>query len=306
MKKLNFDFPSIKLATLEAGESETGLTLVRFPRAIPAVCDIRGGSAVVRESSSLEELNTDGVADAIVLAGGSSFGLDAASGVMKKILGERGNSTNFVDIPAVPAAIVYDFVKRSNKTLYPTREMGEQAFDMLATNSIGIGRVGAGANVRVGKYLSHLSSEQSGQGAAFASFGDIKLLCITVVNALGNVVDFNGKVRLGSLHADGSRKDMCEELLRARSAPHDRGNTTISLIVTNARMSRTDLKRLAVMAHTNMARVIDPFHTPWDGDTLFAATTEEVDLNESFSAFDLGVLASKTMQKAVLSILGDE
>jgi L-aminopeptidase/D-esterase-like protein len=299
VKKLHFDFPSLQISTVEAGQFETGVTLVKFARPVTAVCDIRGGAAAVRESSSIDELSTDGVADAIVLAGGSSFGLEAASGVMSKILAERQGSTNFVDIPCVPSAIVYDFRNRTNKTLYPTRELGELAYDKLEKGHVKIGRVGAGANVFVGKYLSHLSPEQAGQGASFLEVNGIKILAITVVNALGNIVDFDGNIRLGSLDPKNhTRKDMCTELLAAKSAPMARGNTTISLIVTNARLTRPELKRLAVMAHSNMARVIDPFHTPWDGDTLFACTTDEVDLNDQFSMFDLGIVAAKTMQKS--------
>lgn len=304
VKKLTFDFPSLRISTVEAGQNETGLTLVQFDRPISAVCDIRGGAAAVRESSSIDELNSDGVADAIVLAGGSSFGLEAASGVMAKILQSRNNSTNFMDIPCVPSAIVYDFRNRTDKTLYPTRELGALAYDRLEKNSVKIGRVGGGANVWVGKYLSHLSAEQSGQGAAFTEVNGIKVLAITVVNALGNIVDMNGQIRLGSLdQANGLRKDVYSELIAKKSSPAEMGNTTISLIVTNARLSRPELKRLAVMAHTNMARVIDPFHTPWDGDTLFACTTAEADLNEQFSMFDLGIVAARTMQNAVLSII---
>lgn len=304
VKKISFDFPSIKIASVEAGHSETGVTLIKFDRAVSAVCDIRGGAAVVRESSSIDELSTDGVADAIVLAGGSSFGLEAASGVMSKILVERKGSTNFNDIPCVPSAIVYDFRNRIDKTLYPNRELGELAYDRLEQNSVRIGKSGAGANVWVGKYLSHLSAERSGQGAAFMEIQGIKALGITVVNALGNILDFEGNIRLGSLDvATNLRKDVYSELLAAKTSPASRGNTTISLIVTNARLTRPELKRLAVMAHSNMARVINPFHTPWDGDTLFACTTNEVDLNQHFSMFDLGIVAAKTMQDAVLSIV---
>lgn len=307
MKKLNFDFPSIKLATTEDAGGQTGVTLVKFDRAIPTVCDIRGGAAAVRESSSIDELSTDGVADAIVLAGGSSFGLEAASGVMKKILEERSFSTNFVDIPCVPSAIVYDFRNRIDKALYPDREMGEQAFGLLERNSLKIGAVGAGANVWVGKYLAHLKGEKAGQGAAFMEVNGVKILAITVLNALGNILDMNGNIIAGSLDEDtGERKDMATELVNVKSQPEARGNTTISMIVTNAKLSRSELKRIAVMAHTNMARVIDPFHTPWDGDVLFASSTEDIELPSNVTSFDLGVLASRTMQNAVLSVFGKD
>ncbi len=167
--------------------------------------------------------------------------------------------------------------------------------------------MGAGANVWVGKYLAHLKGEKAGQGAAFMEVNGVKILAITVLNALGNIVDFNGNVIAGSLDdATGTRKDMASELVKSKQGSEARGNTTISMIVTNARLSRPELKRMAVMAHTNMARVIDPFHTPWDGDALFATSTEEIDLPSDVTSFDLGVLASRTMQNAVLSVFGKD
>lgn len=302
MKTLYFDFPGIQCSTVESPELDTGLTLVCFDQPAFAAVDIRGGAVACREASSIEELNSDGVVDAIVLAGGSTYGLEAASGVMKKLFEQRNYSSAFQDIPCVPSAIVYDFRDRKDKKAYPNREMGELAFEQLKRNQLNSGRAGAGANVHVGKALAHLQFEKAGQGVHFFEHQGIKILAITVVNAMGNILDENGRVVRGSLDSSmGQRKHISHEWLSKNSTAQNQGNTTISLLVTNAKLDRLQLKRLAVMTHTGMARMIEPFHTPWDGDCLFAVSTAEKDLHEKMNLLDLSIQSVSCMQTAILN-----
>jgi L-aminopeptidase/D-esterase-like protein len=301
MKTLYFDFSGVRFSTCESAHLDTGLSLVAFDRACLTAADIRGGAVASREISSIDELNSDGAADAIVLAGGSTYGLEATSGVMKKLFEHRNYSSDFQDIPCIPSAIVYDFRDRKDKKTYPNREMGESAFDQLKRNQLNYGRAGAGANVHVGKCLPHLQYEKAGQGAHFFEHQGIKILALTVVNAMGNILDESGRVVRGSLDSNtGQRKHISPEWLLKNTTNQNQGNTTISLLITNAKLDRLQLKRLAVMTHSGMARMIEPFHTPWDGDCLFAVSTAEKDLHEKMNLMDLSVQSIRCMQTAIL------
>lgn len=296
---LRFDFSEIEIGLAQSEHKDTGCTVVRFPRGSIAAVDIRGGAVAARETANLEESSADAGVDAIVLAGGSTYGLEAASGVMLDLFQERQFNGDFSQIPSVPSAIVYDFRNRSDKKVYPNREMGQQAHQNRLRNMIPTGRVGAGTNVWVGKFQEGLEKEQSGQGAAFSEQDGIKVLCISVVNAMGNILDHQGKIVRGSMAPNGNRvhfqnqhsTDFSDDLA---------GNTTISLLVTNLALSRSALKRLAIMTHTSMARVIEPFHTAWDGDVFFAVSTGSLSSNET-SEKKAHLLAIETIQKAVLN-----
>ncbi|MFN7454802.1 MAG: P1 family peptidase [Pseudobdellovibrionaceae bacterium] len=295
-----YDFPEVQLSHVSSPHLDTGLTLIKVPRGSATAIDVRGGAVATREQSCVEETSSDGTIDALVLAGGSTYGLEAASGVMRKLFASRQYSSEFSDIPSVPSAIVYDWRNRTDSKVYPDREMGEQAWDLLKTGSSELGRVGGGTNVWVGKYMTGFDKEQSGLGMSFFVKDGFKLLAITVVNAVGNVLDFQGQVLRGSWHSQSqNRYPILPANLIAGSQPES-GNTTISCIITNARLRRDELKRLAIMTHTGMARVIEPFHTPWDGDVMFSVSTGQLELNSSFSSFDLAIVAIHEMQKAVI------
>lgn len=310
--ELRFDFPGIRIGTAEYAEGPTGCTVLHFPAGALAALDVRGGAAAVREGTSVEPLNTWGAIDALVLAGGSTYGLEAASGVMKRILENRGNKTDFANIPSVPAAIVYDFAGREN-SLYPDKELGARAFDSARANVVETGAAGAGANVSVGKYFGRKFAERSGQGAAFHRVGDARVLVLTVVNAVGNVMNADGSILAGSLDRErGERFSIVERLMKLPgTAPTSEslenkssdslGNTTITAVVTNVKFDRNELQRLAAMAHTAMARAIEPFHTPSDGDVLFALSTSSVEKTKALSVGNVGVIAGKLLQDAVRS-----
>ncbi len=277
-------------------KTETGCTLIYFPDGGIATVDVRGGAAATREDASISLLNLQAWVDAIVLSGGSTYGLEAACGVMQKISEKRNHATTFNDIPCVPSACVYDFRNRKTST-YPDISMGRLAFEKLQNSHVDIGAVGGGTNTFVGKILKDCSPEKAGVGAYFTEVNGCSVLAITVVNALGNILSLDGQVLKGSLHPDGTRKPITQENL---SLSAEKGNTTISCLITNAKLSRTDLHRLAVMVHTSMARVIAPFHTPYDGDVLYAVVPNGQQV-EVLDFMSLACTSSLAMQKAVLS-----
>ncbi len=309
VEDFKFDFDDFKIATAEYADGPTGLTLLYFPKSFSAAIDVRGGAAATRESTILDPISTYPVVDAVVLAGGSTYGLEAASGVMQKILESRGNRTDFDNIPSVASAVVYDFSGRTN-ALYPDKALGAQAFDQLVTNTVRIGRAGGGAYTSVGKYFGRKFAERSGQGAAFKQAGKLKVFVLTVVNACGNILDLNGNIVAGNLDpATGTRKPVAEQLMTelaqiqpgAAPVKKDRsGNTTISILVTNLKLDRSALQRVAMMSHTAMGRVIEPFQSPDDGDTLFAVSTGTLELPaDQVGASEVGTLGGRALQEAV-------
>jgi len=304
-RSMKFDFKDFEVGTAENPAGPTGCTVFNFPRGAIAAIDVRGGAAAVREQSSIEEGNSWGWVDAIVLAGGSTYGLESASGVMRELLKQRDNSVHFSKIPSVPAAIVYDFSGRNN-AIYPDITLGAQAFKNRRTNEVSVGAAGAGSFVTVGKFFGKKFSERSGQGAAFYESQGIKIFALTVVNAVGNIMAEDGTILAGSKDPEsGKRLSIPDELIKASpSTLNDiyKGNTTISILITNANLDRGQLKRLAVMTHTGMARSIEPFHTPDDGDTLFVVSTYSKDVHGEQKSPDvskLGTIAAKIMQNAV-------
>lgn len=288
---------NVLVSSVSDASKETGCTLIYFPEGGIAAYDARGGSVASREESSISDLNISSWIDGVVLAGGSTYGLEAASGVMQKILQLKNFKTDFNSIPCIPSACVYDFKNRKSST-YPDIEMGKKAFDTLQGEKIDIGAVGAGTHVWAGKIFIDCEAEKSGQGACFEIVDSCDVLAITVVNPLGNILNSKSEVILGSLK-NGTRKRIS---LEQTEFSNKKENTTISCLVTNAKLDRLQLKRLCVMVHTSMARVIEPFHTPYDGDILFAIVPNGPQVEVS----DFNSFASKcslVMQKAITSFL---
>jgi L-aminopeptidase/D-esterase-like protein len=243
--------------------------------------------------------------DALVFAGGSTYGLAAADGVMREIFKLRDGKTDFMNIPSVPAAVVYDFANRKNSALYPDADLGAKAFQNAVEGSLKIGKAGAGSNIRVGKFFSGTEAKASGQGAAMKSWDlpagePLKIFCFSVVNAVGNILDLQGRVLHGSEPHKRSMFEALDQKIkeRTKSDVKNSGNTTLSLVVTNAELDRLELSRLGAMVHTSMARVIEPFHSSFDGDILFAVSTASLK-NHSLHANELGIFASNVMWEAV-------
>jgi L-aminopeptidase/D-esterase-like protein len=171
-------------------------------------------------------------------------------------------------------------------------------------NRVAVGRAGAGANLTVGNYGGEAYAEPGGQGATFLEVRGVKLFALAVVNAVGNVLDDDGTIVAGSRDPKtGARAAIADLVLghaARRAAAVPRGNTTVSVLVTNAALDRAELGRIAVMAHTALGRAIEPFHTPYDGDVLFAVTTATRALPRRFDPGDLGVLGGRLLQAAVI------
>lgn len=299
---VGYDFPGVDVGSVEYAEGPTGVTVLSIPAGARMAIDARGGAIGMSNGYQYH-------AHAIALAGGSLFGLSAGSGVADELrFRDPRGQVAIDDLVLVSTAVVYDFAGRDNAVI-PDAALGRAAVRAARHGSIPVGRCGPGATTSAGK-LHRGRAEYAGQGAAFRQAGAAKVLVVTVVNPMGVIVDRDGTVVRGNYDDAAGRRGLLEEdwiaALEAGTA-HDpeRGNTTITAVVTNVRLPEHDLVQFARQVHGSMNRAIRPFATAYDGDVLFALTTDEIDPGTNpdgtpLGPIALGALASETAWDAVL------
>ncbi|MDX3107761.1 P1 family peptidase [Nonomuraea angiospora] len=288
-----FDLPGVLVGTAEYAEGPTGCTVIHVPAGARTAVDARGGAVGMSGGYDYNH--------AICFAGGSVYGLAAAAGVSDELLARRDNRTRWDDIQLVSGAVIYDFSARET-AVYPDGELGRAALRNAVEGEFPVGRCGAGRTASTGK-VDFGRAEFAGQGAAFGTFGEAKVLVATVVNAVGAVVDRQGGIVRGNYHAeDGARRHPGADYaaMVGDPAPAVMGNTTLTVMVTNVKLTDVELLQVGRQVHSSMHRGIQPFHTMNDGDVLFALTTDEVDL-VSVKPTGLGTLASELAWDAILS-----
>jgi L-aminopeptidase/D-esterase-like protein len=293
---LELDFPGLRIGVAEYEDGPTGCTVFHFERGATLERDVRGGSP-----GTFGEFDW---VDAVCFAGGSLYGLEAATGAAAELFAQRGYDTGWMSIAAVAGAIIFDWGPRDN-AVYPDKELGRAALRAARAGSFPLGRRGAGRSATVGKTFGLEHGEPGGQGGAFRAIGPTRLVVFTVVNAVGAVVDREGRVVRGHYdRATGRRRALIEgveERVAGRRPVHPTpGNTTLTLVATNQRLDRELLRQLGRQVHASMARAIHPFHALTDGDVLYAATTNEVE-NDTLDSVALGVVASELAWDAVLA-----
>jgi len=302
---LRHDFPGLTVGTAEYAEGPTGVTVMRLPAHARVATDFRGGSKGLSGGYDYVE--------AICFAGGSVYGFGAAAGVTEALLEERHNDVSFSRLALVNGAIIYDFSARNNAVI-PDAALGRAALANAVEGGVPVGRVGAGVAATVGK-IDWARAEFAGQGAAYHEVAGIKLLVVTVVNAVGAILDREQRVVRGNYDpATGERRhpaaDYATAFAGASVPPTAPGNTTITAVFTNVRLDDRALDQFAKQVHSSMHRAIQPFHTSQDGDVLFAITTDEIDFPLETTAkmgvhalmpSALGAIASEVAWDAVLS-----
>ncbi|MFN8026405.1 MAG: P1 family peptidase [Acidimicrobiia bacterium] len=256
----------------------TGVTVVLLPDGTVGSCEVRGGAPATRETALLDPTKMVQAVDAVVLAGGSAFGLAAADGVTRALadLG-RGFPTVMGPVPIVPAAALYDLVESAG--VVPGPDDGRAALDdALAEPAVAAvhGAVGAGRGARVGKWRGLEYSMAGGLGMASRVEGDLVVGALAVVNALGDVTGDDGTVVRGSTAPEGAPPFPDVAPFEA-DHPGATGNTTLVVLVTNARITKLDCHLVAQSAHDGFARSLHPVHTRHDGDVAFAFATGEVE-----------------------------
>ena len=254
----------------------TGCTVVLTEGGATAAVDVRGASPGTRETALLDPRNSVQQVHAIVLSGGSAFGLAAADGVMR-YLDERGVGyrTRAARVPIVPAAILYD-LGVGDPAVRPGADCGYRAARAARADGIDEGGVGAGAGATVGKLAGPDRAMKGGVGTALVELPDgVQVAALMAVNAVGDVHDpATGALIAGVRSADGRRIVGAGALLREPVPDAPRGeNTTIGVVATNAALDKAQLGVVARMAHDGLARAVRPAHTPVDGDAVFALST---------------------------------
>jgi L-aminopeptidase/D-esterase-like protein len=238
----------------------------------------RGGAPGTRETDLLDPLNMVEKVNAIVLAGGSAFGLDAASGAVRWLDEHNiGFDVRIARVPIVPAAILFDLPVGGNPKIRPTADCGYRAAQAASSDPVAEGNVGAGAGATVGKLGGPNRAVKSGLGSSAIRLSNgLVVAAIVAVNAVGDVVDpATGRIIAGVRNEDGSFAD-ARKLLRSgalMARPRAGENTTIGIVATNARLTKDQANRMALMADDGFARAIVPSHTNGDGDTVFALAT---------------------------------
>ncbi|HJV60873.1 MAG TPA: P1 family peptidase [Albitalea sp.] len=280
----------------------TGCTVVLAPQGAVAGVDVRGAAPGTRETELLSPLNSVEKVHAVLLAGGSAFGLDAAGGVMRW-LEERGIGVQVgpVRVPIVPAAILFDLLT-GDPRIRPDAAAGYAACDAATDAAPAEGNVGAGAGAAVGKMFGIERAMKGGIGSASVTVGGLTVGAIVAVNAVGDVVDpSNGRVVAGARSADGARMiDAVQAMLRGETTTQlePAAATTLGIVATDAALTKAQANKLAQMAHDGLARTIRPVHTTSDGDTIFALATGTSGRGADLTL--LGTMAVEATAQAVL------
>jgi L-aminopeptidase/D-esterase-like protein len=292
---------STRVGTWTAESGTTGCTVVLAPPGAMGAAAVRGGAPGSRETAALGPNGNVRECHAIVLSGGSAFGLDSATGVMK-YLEEQGIGYGAFKVPIVPAAILFDLPFGNKPTVRPGPDCGYQAAKGATDGPVQEGNVGAGAGATVGKMGGRDRSMKAGVGSsAIVMPTGLVVAALVAVNAVGDVIDpSNGQVVAGVRTPDGKALADARKLLRYGNPERPRAgeNTTIGIIVTNAKLTKTQALKVSQMAHDGFARAISPVHTPGDGDTIFAMSTGSLQGDPNLSL--VGALAADAMADAII------
>jgi L-aminopeptidase/D-esterase-like protein len=297
------DVQGVRVGHFTDSRRPTGCTVLIFDKGATAGVDVRGSAPGTRETDLLNPINTVQQVNAILLTGGSAYGLDAATGVVRYLEEHAlGLHVGSVIVPIVPAAVLYDLGVGDPK-IRPTAESGYQACKAATAGKVEEGNVGAGAGATVGKMFGMKSAMKSGLGTASIRVAGTGIIvsAIVAVNAVGDIVDPKaGKIIAGARNPDGSGfLDSMAQLRAGREVELPIGtNSTIGVVATNVAFEKVQLTKIAQMAQDGFARTICPTHTLADGDTIFAVATGAIPAKANHGA--IGALAADVMAQAVL------
>lgn len=299
MKKIQFN----EIAGFQTGhatdsENGTGVSVILAPAGATAGVDVRGGGPATRETDLLDPKNMVQKINAVVLSGGSAFGLEAASGVMQYCK-EKGWGFGMKDIvvPIVCQASLFD-LGLGNADAYPDKAMGYQAACDCERDECRSGNIGAGTGASVGKALGMESAMKTGLGSAAYEIGALQVGAIVAVNAAGDVFYPDSQERIAGIYDGKTRTPVNTEdaILLMAAQMLENTNTTIACIITNADLDQAQTTKLAGMSQNALARTIRPVHTPSDGDTVFTMTTNTVPADLTL----VSVMAVRALEQAIV------
>ncbi len=294
------DIDNIRIGQTEDKKAATGCTVLVCPAGMRAGLDIRGGGPASRETALLDPLACAQTIHAVVLGGGSAFGLDAAGGVMA-LLEERGIGleVGITKVPLVVQSDIFDLTV-GDGSVRPDKAMGYAAAKAaLDAPNYRDGNFGAGCGASVGKSCGMEHCMKTGIGSCAVQIGDLKIGAVTVLNALGDVFDSKSAKKIaGMLNADNSGFADSLEFMTQHITPVQNkfaDNTTISAVMTNAKFDKAQLCKIAGMAHDGYARSISPVHTSADGDSIYALSAGDIEADIDA----VGVIAAEVISEAI-------
>ena len=295
------DVESIKVGHAQDLDGGTGLTIILPDPGNTAGVDVRGGAPGTRETDLLNPLNQVSEVSSIILSGGSAYGLEAASHLMKILEKEGiGFDVGVGVVPIISQAVLFDLAYKNPKAR-PDGKMTQKAFESATYEDKSQGIVGAGTGATVGKALGPEFLVKSGLGQASIKKGDLIVSAIVAVNAFGDIFDYHKGVQIAGPTKYGKilkTMDFIDQILGS-FADIKPSNTTIGAVATNATFSKTELTKIAGMAHDGYARSINPVHTLFDGDTIFSLATNKVQANINL----VGALAAEAMSMAIANAI---
>ena len=298
------DIKGIRIGQTEDPDGGTGCTVFLSEAGMAAGMDVRGGGPASRESELLKPLAAAQEIHAIVLAGGSAFGLGAADGVMQ-YLEERGIGfdVGVTKVPLVCQSDLFDLTA-GDSGVRPDRAMGYEACLRAEEENYRDGNYGAGCGATVGKFAGMDYCMKSGIGSCALQVGELQVGAVVAVNALGDIYDWRSGQKLAGLLAEDRRSfRRTEDLMYADTRTVENkftGNTTIGVVITNADFQKASLCKIAGMAHDGYARSIRPVHTTADGDSIYAVSVGDAEGKKVSADQDLvGTLAAEVMSEAI-------
>lgn len=301
MKQIEFtDIDGVEVGHAQNLDAATGCTVLLCRDGAAAGVDVRGGAPGTRETDLLNPVNMVQKIHAVMLAGGSAFGLDAAAGIMQFLEEKKvGFDVGVTRVPIVCGAVLFDLTIGDFK-IRPDKVMGYQAC-MNAGKNCPQGNVGAGTGATVGKILGLNRAMKSGLGTYAVQVGDLKVGALVAVNCLGDVIDpETGKKLAAPLSDEGWALADTEDVMIQAYADKKNlfsGNTTIGVVATNASFDKVQATKLASMSQNGYARTMRPAHSMFDGDTIFVLSTGSVSADLSV----VGLLAARVMERAVVA-----
>ncbi|HWR42399.1 P1 family peptidase [Sporomusa sp.] len=294
------DISGIKIGHAQDFMAATGCTVIICQDGAVAGVDVRGGAPGTRETDLLNPVNYVDKAHAVLLAGGSAFGLDAAAGVMQYLEEQgAGFDVGVTKVPIVAGAVLFD-LNCGDHRVRPDKAMGYAACLAAGSQELAEGSVGAGTGATVGKVFGVQHAMKGGIGTCCLASGPLLVGAVVAVNCLGDVVNpADGSILAGAFKLNPFAFLNCEEgMISQHNKQGSRfsGNTTIGAVVTNAVLTKGQANKVASMAHNGYARTIRPAHTLFDGDTIFALATGEI----SADVNAVGILAARAVEQAVI------
>lgn len=296
------DVQGLKVGHSQSTEGITGCTVVMCTNGATGGVDVRGGAPGTRETDLFCAENMIDRVHAIVLSGGSAFGLDASTGVMKYLEEEGvGFDVGVTTVPIVASAVIFDLAIGDSK-IRPDLEMGYKAAKSVSQSENRQGNIGCGMGATVGKIMGPKSGMKSGLGSASMSFGDLVVSAIVSVNSFGDIYNYKTGQQIAGVYDYENRKLLNTFEIMTNNKV-DLGfsmeNTTIGIIGTNAILTKAEANKVSQMAHNGFARSINPVHSMMDGDTIFTMATNTIKSDVNI----IGTIAAEVMSRAITNAI---